>query len=108
MLKNLKLLREEAGISQQALANVIGISQQSINKYENHNIEPDIGTLIRIADHFETSVDYVVGHTDIRRRLEAVHPYELNEAEVSLIEHYRKLTPKQREAVRAVVESYHE
>ena len=71
MLENLKKLREEAGVSQKNLAEVIGVSQQSINKYENHNIEPDIGTLIRIADYFSTSVDYLIGHTDIRRKIEA-------------------------------------
>ena len=58
MLKNLKALRETASVSQKQLAEAIGISQQSINKYENHNIEPDIDTLIRIADFFDTSVDY--------------------------------------------------
>lgn len=60
MLKNLRLLREEKGMSQKQLADCIGVSQQSINKYENHNVEPDIGALIRIADCFSTSVDYIV------------------------------------------------
>ena len=45
MLVNLKKLREEASVSQKALAEAVGVSQQSINKYENHNIEPDIETL---------------------------------------------------------------
>ncbi len=45
MIKNLKALRKEYNISQQQLANIIGVSQQSINKYENHNVEPDIETL---------------------------------------------------------------
>ena len=52
MLENLKLLRSTAGISQKTLADSIGVSQQSINKYENHNIEPDIATLSSIADYF--------------------------------------------------------
>ena len=66
MLINLKKLRQETGVSQKQLADNIGVSQQSINKYENHNIEPDIETLIRIADFFDTSVDYLVGHNNIR------------------------------------------
>lgn len=36
MLKNLKKLREEKGISQKQLADVISVSQQSINKYEKY------------------------------------------------------------------------
>ncbi|MGN0501777.1 MAG: helix-turn-helix transcriptional regulator, partial [Ruminococcus sp.] len=35
MVKNLKLLRTKKGLSQQQLADIIGTSQQSINKYEN-------------------------------------------------------------------------
>ena len=58
MIQNLKSLRTSKGISQQQLADIIGVSQQSINKYENHNVEPDIATLIRIADFFQTSVDF--------------------------------------------------
>ncbi|MBQ8922805.1 MAG: helix-turn-helix transcriptional regulator [Oscillospiraceae bacterium] len=41
MVKNLKTLRTKFRLSQQQLADVIGVSQQSVNKYENHNIEPD-------------------------------------------------------------------
>ena len=50
MIKNLRLLREKHGVSQQKLAEAIGLTQQSINKYENHKIEPDIATLMLIAD----------------------------------------------------------
>lgn len=63
VVKNLKKLRKLFGVSQQQLADVIGVSQQSINKYENHNIEPDIETLIAMADYFNTSVDYLIGRT---------------------------------------------
>ena len=62
MLENLRKLRTEAGVTQKQLADAISVSQQSINKYENHNIEPDIQTLVLIADFFHTSVDYLVGH----------------------------------------------
>ena len=64
MLENLKLLRSTAGISQKTLADSIGVSQQSINKYENHNIEPDIATLSSIADYFHVSIDFLVGRTN--------------------------------------------
>lgn len=106
MLKNLKKLREEAGVSQQLLATTIGVSQQSINKYENHNIEPDIETLIRIADYFETSVDYLVGHTDIRRKIEPLCACELNEIEMTIVQLYQRLSTKQRETIMLVMQSY--
>lgn len=106
MLVNLKRLREEKGISQQTLAHAIGCSQQSVNKYENHNIEPDIETLIRIADYFETSVDFIVGHTNIRHKVEPVRSFELNDAEGKMLLAFRKLNVKQRNAVATVIDSY--
>lgn len=62
MVERLKELRTEFNISQQQLADVIGVSQQSINKYENHNVEPDIETLKAMANYFNVSIDYLVGH----------------------------------------------
>lgn len=106
MIKNLKMLREATTISQKQLAEAIGVSQQSINKYENHNIEPDIGTLIRIADYFNTSVDYLIGHTTIRHKIENVTAYELNAEESHMIDNIRKLSKKQKDCIRTVIDSY--
>lgn len=50
----------------------MSLSQQSINKYENHGVEPDIDTLIKLADYFNTSVDYLIGHTNINHKIEPV------------------------------------
>ena len=66
MLDRLKELRKERNVSQQALGEIVGFSQQSINKYENNNIEPDISTLIKLADYFDVSVDYLIGRTNVR------------------------------------------
>lgn len=106
MLENLKALREAAAISQKQLAEVIGVSQQSINKYENHNIEPDIETLIRIADYFDTSVDYLIGHTSVRRKIEETHPCDLNSTEQKIIDGYRNLSSKQKDCILTVINSY--
>ena len=105
MLYNLKRLREEAHISQKTLADAIGVSQQSINKYENHNIEPDIETLIRISDYFNTSIDYLVGRTDIRRKVELVYPYELNKSESAMLDGYRKLNSRQKQSVDLIIDT---
>lgn len=106
MVANLKKLRIAKGISQQQLADVLEISQQSINKYENHKIEPDIYTLMRMADYFETSIDYLVGYTEIERKIEPIEPYDLNTEESALIDEYRMLSSKERESIRLVIENY--
>ncbi len=106
MLENLKLLRSTAGISQKTLADSIGVSQQSINKYENHNIEPDIATLSRIADFFHVSIDYLVGRTDCQLPPTGGMSAEISFEEESLLCRYRALTVKQKKAVQNVLDSY--
>ena len=106
MLKNLKLLREVHSVPKKQLAEAIGLSQQSINKYENHSIEPDVETLIRMADFFQTTVDYLIGHSDIRKQPEVCHPYDLNFTECRIIDGFRKLNEKQRRCIETVIDSY--
>lgn len=105
MLPYLKLLRNKRGISQQKLAEALGISQQSVNQYENQSIEPDIGILSRMADYFETSIDYIVGRSDVRRAIEPTRPYDLNAEESALIDRYRALTPRERRCVAMVADT---
>ena len=99
MLPNLKALRMRRGMSQQQLASVIQVSQQSINKYENHDVEPNIETLCAIADLFEVSVDYLIGRTDIERKIESTSFCELNQNEMKLIENWRSLCPNDKETL---------
>ena len=108
MLERIKRMREGAGLSQRALAEKIGVSQQSINKYENHNIEPDIETLIRIADVFDTSVDYLVGHSELDHKLERLRACDLNEDEFALLERYRALDKRGRQGVQALLAAFAE
>ena len=106
MLENLRKLRTEAGVTQKQLADAISVSQQSINKYENHAVEPDIATLIALADYFHTSVDYLIGNTEINRIIEPIAPGDLNEEEAVLISQWRRLNEKERESLRMVIANY--
>ena len=105
MLPNLKILRQERGISQQRLADAIGVSQQSINQYENHSVEPDISVLTRLADHFNTSIDFIVGRTDIRRPIEHTEAFHLNRDESDVITQYRALKGSEKQCVSLVIKT---
>ena len=50
MVKNLRKLREELGLTQQRLAELTGISKSRIYSYESLDREPDIAGLITLAD----------------------------------------------------------
>ncbi|MGM9640149.1 MAG: helix-turn-helix domain-containing protein [Faecousia sp.] len=106
MVVRLKQLRQKKGVSQMQLAEAIGVSQQSINKYENHGVEPDIRTLIAMADYFGTSVDYLIGHTEVERVIEHTSPFELNKEEAQLVEDWRQLRPAEKESIDLIVRNY--
>lgn len=105
MVENLKMLRLSKGLSQKALGELVGVSQQSINKYENHLIEPDISTLKNMADLFETSIDFLIGHTDINHRIEPTDRFDLNDEEARFLTAFRSLSRERRTALLALIES---
>lgn len=66
-MKQLNKLRKLKGVSQKQLANELGdINQQTISHYETGTREPNIQTLIKLADYFDVSIDYLVGRSDKR------------------------------------------
>lgn len=60
----LKQLRNERGISQLKLAMDLNMNQNSISRYENGVREADYLTLIKFADYFQVSIDYLLERTD--------------------------------------------
>lgn len=64
--KRLKKLIEEHSITQNELGNIVGASRQSISLYVNGERTPDIEIAARLADYFHTSVDYLLGRTDVK------------------------------------------
>lgn len=60
----LKLLRKQKHMSQSSLAMKLNTTQMSISRYETGKREPDLKTLILIADFFDVSIDYLLERTD--------------------------------------------
>ncbi len=58
-------LRKERGITQYDLADMLDISQNQVSRYERSAMNPGIDTLVRIANCFDTTTDYLLGLSDI-------------------------------------------
>ena len=82
----LRELRHSVNLSQNKLAPLLGLRQSGVNRYENNQCEPSIKVLLRYADFFDVSLDYICGRTDEPKgivysgepQLEKLHP-ELDE-----------------------------
>lgn len=62
--ENLRFLRKKAGLTQAELAKKLHIKQYNVSDYEIGRIEPSIPMLIKFADYYKVSVDYLIGHRE--------------------------------------------
>lgn len=60
----LKQLRTNIEISQKQLANTLEISERNYQRYEYGEREPSLSTLVKLANYFQVSLDYLVGRSD--------------------------------------------
>lgn len=60
----IKDLREDRDMRQSDLAQKTGIDQRTISNYETGKTVPDAYALVRLADFFDVSIDYLVGRTE--------------------------------------------
>ncbi|MGO4889897.1 helix-turn-helix domain-containing protein [Anaerobacillus sp. MEB173] len=61
----LKRLRKQKSLTQQEVGDRIGVSKVAVSGYENGIRSPETDTLKKIADLFGTSIDYLIGYSDI-------------------------------------------
>jgi len=64
MNNKLKLLRKSRGYTQIALQMKTGIEQALLSKFENGERIPPTETLIRLADFYDVSIDYILCRTE--------------------------------------------
>lgn len=58
-------LRKEKGISQEELANVLGVSRQAVSKWESEQSIPDLDKIIALSEYFAVTTDYILKGTEI-------------------------------------------
>lgn len=64
--ENIRNLRIDSDRTQQEIADYLGISQNTYSQYEIGKLNYPVDVLMKLADFYEVSVDYLLGRTDIR------------------------------------------
>lgn len=65
--KRLKQLREEKGLKQAQIAEFLNYGSTAISNYESGRNEPSYNDLIKIANFFDVSIDYLLGYSDVKK-----------------------------------------
>lgn len=60
-MERLKQLRNSRSLTQQDIARLLGVERSTYVKYERGQSDPPTATLVRLADYFGVSVDYIIG-----------------------------------------------
>ena len=97
----LKKLRDENNVSQFDLSNYLGISQQALSKWENEKTEPDNESLVKIANYFNVSTDYLLGNSESKQ---IEKPYD-NDLEKVLFSKAKDLSDSDKKAVLGIIEA---
>ena len=102
--ERLKFLRERNNLTQKEAAAKINKSPQAYNYYEKGSREPDIETLIKLANLYAVSLDYLVGRN--------FHPKSsltnLTTEEIDHLEKYRALDKRGKNMVNTVLDQEYE
>ena len=61
--ENIKRLRVQYGLNQVIFAEKMNVTKQCVSNWENDNVLPSIEMLVKIADFFSVSTDYLLGRT---------------------------------------------
>lgn len=104
----LKDLREEAGMTQKQLAEKIGNSQRNISNWESGNSQPDLETVVRLADLFGVTTDELLGRTgycDTGYRGADQNAIRYGEETAKLMQLAEKLTRRQKQSLISFLES---
>lgn len=65
MADRIQNLRKAKGISQEELANQLGVSRQAVSKWEGQQSTPDLEKIIAMSDYFGVTTDYLLKGTEI-------------------------------------------
>lgn len=76
-------LRKERGILQKELANYLNVTVATISNYEKGVHAPDYETLVKLADFFDVSTDYLLQRTDYRSSISSLNERLLVDYKVS-------------------------
>lgn len=97
--------RLERELSQRQLGDLVGVTQQAVGRWETGQAFPDTAILLKLADLFKISVDYMLGRTpQPSPSCSEPTPPQLSRDELALIEKYRKMKDDEKDTMHKVAD----
>ena len=90
-MKNLRKLMQSKDITQINLSMAIEVSQETISAYLNGKAKPKIETLLKLAEYFNCTTDYLLDRTDVNINPNELSLEKISDIEFNLVNQYRSL-----------------
>lgn len=91
-MNNIKKLRKNKNILQTKLAIDLNLTQEAISSYETERVTPSADILIKLADYFNTNIDYLLCRTNYDLPISDIKPTNINEEQFQLLTKINKLS----------------
>lgn len=115
-MKRLKFLRKQRKLTQVEMARILNIAQSTYAQYETGKSNPDYNILVKIANFFEVSVDYLLGNDFIN---DAESTYNFEKTKQMIVEElgpdveihfkdWKKVTREKLRVIKAVIDMENE
>ncbi|MFZ7807720.1 MULTISPECIES: helix-turn-helix domain-containing protein [Bacillus cereus group] len=103
--QRLKDLRREKKLTQQDIADVLGIEKSNISRFESGKQSLSSENIIKTAKYFNVSVDYILGISDyktINKKKEEQIPKDV----VKLMKKINTLSPEKRQLIESLIDNF--
>lgn len=95
--ERLRYLRKINGVTQAELSRYLGYGYTAVSNYENAEHQPDYNTLMKIAEYFNVSIDFLMGADDCMEKMRCI-PEEMD-----MLQEYRKLKTEEKNMINFLI-----
>ena len=101
---NLQTLRKKKGYKQIKVAMDLETTQETISSYETGRVFPYIDMLIKLADYYNTSIDYILCRTKYDMPIDDIKPNNISDEDFILLNKINKLSSTDKTKAEAYID----
>ena len=108
MKNNLKQIRNSKDLLQTKVAMDLNITQETVSSYETGRVFPSSDMLIKLADYYNTSIDYLLCRTKFDIPINDIKPNTISDSDFILLNKINKLSPNYKSKVEGYIDGLNE
>lgn len=108
MENNLKQIRNSKDLLQTKVAMDLNITQETVSSYETGRVFPSSDMLVKLADYYNTSIDYLLCRTKYDLPIDDIKPNNISDSDFILLNKINKLSPNYKSKVEGYIDGLNE